>query len=326
MSNNLNNVKTSLEQIAVGISYKVELPTHSANQVSLKGPITGEDLWYTLKRDLKYKELRDKLKFFDKYYEQQYFNKYPNNDKQFWENTQRPIYLEHAIECCYKEFNKSKYTELFKFLKKYMKLDSYKIQFSKYMSDGTKNTVRSVAMLDNFLYPITDTDGLLFLRYFLRFKRLTLILCMNPDYLTHLVKIDKKDKRLIDWYRIVYERLEQLSTSHTGVNLVTRTINTEFSKITTLYNSCTPLFAAFNYNDKFNTNNNNDKGNNVKSFKLENLSNKSKPPGYRPYNKGIPMNFRKSSLPIRGKQYIKLQSGGKRLIRQGPRGGKYYMK
>ena len=153
---------------------------------------------------------------------------------------------------------------------------------------------------------------------------------MNPDYLTHSVIIDKKNKIIIDWYRIVYERLKQLSTSHTGVNSVTTTITTEFDKITTLYNSCKPLFEAFieafNYNIKVNLLNLKKTGNNVQEFELNNLSYISRPPGSN-NSHSIPRNFRQlSSLMAGGKQYIKLQSGGKRLIRQGPRGGKYYMK
>ena len=317
MSNNLNNVKTSLKQIAEDILYQVRLPKRSPEPVSAEGHIIGKDLWNKLITDGSYDLLTEHLESFDRHYELT-----PGSNKKIWKNTIRPIYLTHAIECCYKEFNKSKYEKLFKFLNKAAQLSSYEIQFSKYMSDGTKKNVRSDVILDNFLYPITDIDGLLFLRYFLRFKRLTLILCMNPDYLTHSVKIDKKDKRVIDWYRIVYERLEQLSTSHTGVNSVKTTITTEFNKITTLYKRCTPLFEALYFN-LFNNNSNKE---NNKSFKLENLSNKSKPPGYKRNNKSIPRNFRQSSLPIGGKQYIKLQKGGKRLIRQGPRGGKYYMK
>ncbi len=296
-----NNVKTSLKQIGLDISYEVELPERSTEQVSAEGPMTNEDV------------LTTHLRTFDKYFEI-----CPDSKNKVWKKIIRPMYLTHAIECCYKEFKKNKYKELFIFLDKIIHLRLNDIELSNYV-------------LDNLLYPITDTDGLLFLRYFLRFKRLTLILCMNPDYLTHSVKIDKKYQRVIDWYRIVYERLEQLSTSHTGVNLVRNTINTEFEKITTLYNRCTPLFEAFieafNYNIKVNLLNLKKTGNNVQEFELNNLSDISRPPG--PNNShSIPRrNFRQSSsLMPDGKQYIKLQSGGKRLIRQGPRGGKYYMK
>ena len=299
-----NNVKTSLKQIGLNIFYEVELPERSAKQASAKGLMTNEYL------------LATHLRSFDKYIELFPFSK-KNNE--VWKKTIRPMHLRHAIECCYKEFKKSKYTTYFEFLDKIQSLHLNDIELSQ-------------CVLDNFLHPITDTDGLLFLRYFLRFKRLTLILCMNPDYLTHSVIIDKKNKTIIDWYRIVYERLKQLSTSHTGVNSVTTTITTEFDKITTLYNSCKPLFEAFieafNYNIKVNLLNLKKTGNNVQEFELNNFSNKSKPPGYTANKKGIPKrNFRQSSsLMSGGKQYIKLQKGGKRLIRQGPRGGKYYMK
>jgi len=151
---------------------------------------------------------------------------------------------------------------------------------------------------ENFFNTIRTDNGIFstanqFLKTVLRFQRLSYILCMNSTLLNNVISIDNDTKIVIHWYSFVYNNLVKFATtikptSNTNKSLRNPIlINQNLKKIEELYHKCISNFTEL-------------------------------------YNLKPEMEL--TSYGGSSKKYIKLQKGGKRLIRTGGRGGRYYMK
>jgi hypothetical protein len=192
-----------------------------------------------------------------------------------------------------------------KILKHVIKSSNSVVRESKYKPK--KEIVSNSKIIENFFdtikivktgstFNISLSNAGLFLKIVLRFQRLSYILCMNPTLLNNLIDIGGTQMKVIDWYSFVYNNFVTFGTQLTGhnkknnkkKNILNHTLlNENLEKIQKLHQQCISNFTKFN---------------NLKPV------------------------MELTSYGGSSKKYIKLQKGGKRLIRTGGRGGRYYMK
>ena len=132
----------------------------------------------------------------------------------------------------------------------------------------------------------------------LRFQRLSYILCMNRYLLNNYIKI-KENKTVFEWYKLVYTKLLTsiggILSKKTNSPSDTQVINKNKRKIELLYDVVIKFLEG-------------------------------KPININKLQSNLSANNQTANGGGSSKEYIKLQKGGKRLIRYGGRGGRYYMK
>jgi hypothetical protein len=168
---------------------------------------------------------------------------------------------------------------------------------TKYSPD--ENIVKNPKIKEDFFDKImTGLNVHIFLLVIVRFYRLIYILCMNPTLSNNLIKIHKRQLKVIEWYSVVYTNLVELGLSLKVFNEKTLTTRQLY-----LDESGRVRFIL----------------DNIQALHLKCISNFTKLLNLKP-------EMELTSYGGSSKKYIKLQKGGKRLIRTGGRGGRYYMK
>jgi hypothetical protein len=222
-------------------------------------------------------------------------------------------YIKHAIECCYKPFDdgvpfyKSKYKDLSRWL--------------------IENEIQNEQLMGFFFNSIDGVSRLKDISLLLlRFQRLSNILCMNSDILN---TIEKQEKTLLDWYSGVFQSCSRALLIYRSQKRNSQlVIDRSFQKMKLLYNSVIQLSQDNHINiEKLRSNLSANTGPNLSAnTNGSNLSANTNGSNQSAKYKILSAAYHPANRGGSFKEYIKLQKGGKRLIRYGGRGGRYYMK
>jgi hypothetical protein len=244
------------------------------------------------------------------------------------------LYLKHAIICCYQEFDMRE----FESIKQYF-----------------KGTSVQKSYFNSLNFPGSDISRLQ--TYVQRFERLTYIICMNPYLINNVVEIsdyfNTRSYSVFNWYKKIKDditvewRTARYSVDFTNksrANTIKKKVGEYIKKVNDLYKSLKSQFEKLEklenhhqserrmkksigrktvYNTTFRTKNGNEYVNgNGNGTRFNNFNNFN-------FVRNNSTESTESALTSsdRGeKEYVKLGKGGRRLLRYGSRGGRYYMK